>query len=50
MKVKQKIKEEPNLEVGKLKVEDIKKEDEVGETTLYNNYAWIRGTTEFFMS
>jgi len=28
MKVKQKIKEEPNLEVGKLKVEDIKKEDE----------------------
>jgi len=28
MKVKQKIKEEPNLEVGKLEVEDIKKEDE----------------------
>jgi len=28
MKVKQKIKEEPNLEVGKLEVEDIKKEEE----------------------
>jgi len=28
MKVKQKIKEEPNMEVGKLKVEEIKKEDE----------------------
>jgi len=28
MKVKQKIKEEPNLEVGKLEVEDIKKENE----------------------
>merc|ERR1712013_157171 len=28
MKVKQKIKEEPNMELGKLKVEEIKKEDE----------------------
>jgi len=28
MKVKQKIKEEPNLEVGKVEVEDIKKEEE----------------------
>ena len=36
MKVKQKIKEEPNMEVGKLKVEEIKKEDEVGDTTLCN--------------
>ena len=37
MKVKQKIKEEPNLEVGKLKVEDIKKEDEVGDIALHNS-------------
>ena len=34
MKVKQKIKEEPNLEVEKMKVEDIKKENEVGDTAL----------------
>ena len=43
MKVKQKIKEEPNLEVGKLEVEDIKKEEEVGDTTLYNSYPWWKG-------
>ena len=31
MKVKQKIKEEPLLEDGKLEVEDIKQENEVGD-------------------
>ena len=35
MKVKQKIKEEPNMDEGKLKVEHIKKEYEVGDTSLH---------------
>ena len=35
MKVKQKIKEEPNPEPGQLQVEDIKQENEVGRQVIF---------------
>ena len=46
MKVKQKIKEEPNLEGGQLEVEDIKQENEVGHrVTAQTHPFWVIHST-----